>query len=83
MRRRVKEEEVEKKPRDRRIIVYVNQENLQRWRHSFLDMGVKNYEEALMLLLDVYEILSKQFGTKNLKEIIKKLNEFVSIVRVK
>jgi len=80
MPRRIQKEEIEiRPPRTRRLIFYVNEENEKRWKKLFVDMNVKNYEDALMKLLDIYEYLVKQFGVTKIDEIRKKLEEVLGI----
>jgi hypothetical protein len=80
MPRRIQKDEIEvRPPRTRRLIFYVNEENEKRWKKLFVDMNVKNYEEALMRLLDIYEYLAKQFGTTKLDEIKRKLEEVLGV----
>ena len=73
----------EKPQRDKRIIVYVNEANLIRWKKLFIDMSCKNYEDALMRLLDLYELCAKVFEEKKLDELLKKLREVLEPVRMK
>jgi hypothetical protein len=70
------------KPRDMRLIFYVNSENKKRFRKLYIDMGSRNYEDALMKLLDIYEILSRKLGTTNLDEIKRSLEQLLEL-RVK
>jgi len=72
----------EAKPRNMRLIFYVNSENKKRFRKLYLDMGVKNYEDALVKLLDIYEILSRKLGTTNLDEIKRSVEQLLEL-RVK
>ena len=66
-------------PRDKRIIVYLNEKNLVRWKKVFVDMSCRNYEDALMKLLDLYELSSKYLNERKIDELIKKLNELLGI----
>jgi len=68
-------EEKEKRKRDERILIYATKENKKRWEKTFPDFEVKNYEEALMLLLDLYEAASRFFNEKRLKVLVKKMRE--------
>jgi hypothetical protein len=54
---RLRDEIIVRPPRNRRIIIYVNELNERKWRKLFIDMKARNYEEALMKLLDIYELL--------------------------
>ena len=83
-RRRIPSEVEVKPPREYRIIIYLNEANLKRWKKLYVDMDVKNYEEALMKLLDLYELSSKYLGARRIDELIKKLNDVLGIsVRMK
>ena len=59
--------------RTERIIIYASKENKKRWERTFPDFETKNYEEALMLLLDLYESVAAYFGEKRLKELVEKM----------
>ena len=73
----------EKPQRDKRIIVYVNEANLIRWKKLFIDMSCKNYEDALMRLLDLYELCAKVFEERKHDELVKKVREVLEPVRMK
>jgi hypothetical protein len=68
--------------RDNRIIIYVTEESKKRFKKLYVDMGARNYEDALMKLLDIYEILSKKLSTTKLDEIKKQL-EAISEIKLK
>jgi hypothetical protein len=77
--KRAKEEKVQ---RNNRIIIYVTEESKKRFKKLYVDMGARNYEDALMKLLDIYEILSKKLSTTKLDEIKKQL-ESISEIKLK
>jgi hypothetical protein len=77
--KRAKEEKVQ---RNNRIIIYVTEESKKRFKRLYVDMGARNYEDALMKLLDIYEILSKKLSTTKLDEIKKQL-EAISEIKLK
>ena len=66
-------------PRDERIIIYTSKERKKKWEKTVIDMEVKNYEEALLGLLELYELSAKYLGTRRIDEMIKKLNEVLGI----
>jgi len=66
-------------PRNRRIITYVNENNLIRWKKLYIDMNCRNYEDALMKLLDLYELSSRYLNERRIDELIKKLNDLLGI----
>jgi len=66
-------------PRNRRAIIYMNESNLVRWRKLYIDMSCRNYEDALMKLLDLYELSSKYLNERKIDELIKKLNDILGI----
>jgi hypothetical protein len=68
--------------RNNRIIIYVTEESKKRFKRLYVDMGARNYEDALMKLLDIYEILSKKLSTTKLDEIKKQL-EAISEIKLK
>ena len=63
--------------REERIIIYCNPDHKERWESTYPKFGVKNYEEALMMLLDIYDLLVRYLGVKKLPEIKKKLEELL------
>jgi len=79
MPRRIYREVEVRPPRDKRIIVYMNEKNLVRWKKLYIDMNCRNYEDALMKLLDLYELSSRYLNEKKIDELIKKLNELLGI----
>lgn len=62
-----------KPPRDQRIVIYCTEETKKRWKTLFVSMKVRNYEEALNRLLDLYEILSKAMKEKRLVDLVEKV----------
>jgi len=83
-RRRIPQEVEYKPPREYRIIIYLTEEHLKRWKKTYVDMEAKNYEEALMKLLDLYELAAMYLGTRRIDDLIKKLNDVLGIsIRMK
>lgn len=82
---RIREREIiVRPPRNERIIIYVNEVNKRRFQRLYVDMGVKNYEEALTQLLDIYELCCKNLRTTKLEDIKSKLSELFGLgVRLK
>ena len=77
--RRVPREAEYRPPREERIIIYASRENKKRWERLYVDMDARNYEEALMLLLDIYELSRKYLGLTRLEDIKKKLEEILGV----
>ena len=45
-----------------RLVFRVSQETRERWHRLFQRMEVRDYEEALRMLMDIYEALASRIG---------------------
>ena len=77
---RVREGEREvRPPRSNRIVIWCTVETKRRWRASLVDMGVRNSEEALNGLLDLYDLMSTIVGERRVGELLKKIELYLGI----
>jgi len=71
-------------PRDERVIIYCTKEHKKLWEKATVDMEVSNYEEAMVKLIQLYELTSKYLKEKRIDELIKRLNDVLGLsVRMK
>jgi len=78
--RRRKEEEKEKRePRNYRTIIYLTERDYIRWKSTLPKLGVKNMEEALMLLLDLYEIMAKFVQKEKLRDVVEEAKKMFGV----
>lgn len=61
--------------RTERIVIYASRESKNRWLKTVPDLDARNYEEALMLLLDLYEAAAEAFGERRIRALAKKIRE--------
>lgn len=72
-----------REPRDQRIIIYCTRDNKKRWEKAFIDMDERNYEEALMKLIDLYYLAADRLGVTRLDDVIEKLrNTLESTIKI-
>lgn len=68
---------------DKNKILYIrcSEEVYRKFRVMFAYSGVKNYEEFLSRLLDIYDVLSNRYDEKKIDVILDYLNGRAIIVR--
>ncbi len=70
--------EYEARPsREERIIIYATKTTKQRWQKAVVDMEVRNYEEALNKLMDLYVLSSRYLQLSRIDDIIRRLHEIL------
>jgi len=77
--RRRKEEKEKREPRNFRTIIYLTEKDYIRWKSTLPKLGVKNMEEALMLLLDLYEIMAKFVQKEKLRDVVEEAKKMFGV----
>ena len=76
---RRKKEEEKREPRSLRTIIYLTEKDYVRWKSTLPKLGVKNMEEALMLLLDLYEIMAKFVQKEKLRDVVEEAKKMFGV----
>ena len=76
---RRKKEEEKREPRNLRTIIYLTEKDYIRWKSTLPKLGVKNMEEALMLLLDLYEVMAKFVQKEKLRDVVEEAKKMFGV----